>query len=58
MDIPFGDVSVVGFDNYVKDQFGKVGITTYEIDVKEMAKGRFISFIIRLEMLTTQPEYS
>lgn len=33
-----GDVSVVGFDNYVKDQFGKVGITTYEIDMKEMAK--------------------
>lgn len=32
------DVSVVGFDNYVIDQFGKVGITTYEINMKEMAK--------------------
>lgn len=31
------DISVVGFDNYVIDQFGSVGITTYEIDIKEMA---------------------
>lgn len=31
------DVSIVGFDNYVSDQFGGVGITTYEINTKEMA---------------------
>ncbi|HIU75889.1 MAG TPA: LacI family DNA-binding transcriptional regulator [Candidatus Pelethocola excrementipullorum] len=33
-----GDVSVVGFDNYVADQFGEIGITTYEINTKEMAR--------------------
>lgn len=32
------DVSVVGFDNYVADQFAGIGITTYEIDTKEMAR--------------------
>lgn len=32
------DVSVVGFDNYVTDQFAGIGITTYEIDTREMAK--------------------
>lgn len=32
------DISVVGFDNYVTDQFAGVGITTYEINTKEMAK--------------------
>ena len=32
------DVSVIGFDNYIPDQFGGVGITTYEINTKEMAK--------------------
>ena len=31
------DVSVVGFDNYVSGQFSGVGLTTYEIDTKEMA---------------------
>lgn len=33
-----GDISVVGFDNYVADQFAGIGITTYEINTKEMAK--------------------
>lgn len=32
------DISVVGFDNYVIDQFAEVGLTTYEINLKEMAK--------------------
>lgn len=32
------DVSVVGFDNYIADQFGGIGITTYEINTKEMAR--------------------
>lgn len=31
------DVSVAGFDNYVLDQFSGIGLTTYEIDTKEMA---------------------
>lgn len=33
-----GDISVVGFDNYLVDHFEDVGITTYEINTREMAK--------------------
>ncbi len=33
-----GDVSVVGFDNYINDQFAGIGITTYEIDTDAMAR--------------------
>lgn len=32
------DISIVGFDNYVLEQFGNIGITTYEINTKEMAR--------------------
>ncbi|MGN0395792.1 MAG: substrate-binding domain-containing protein [Coprococcus sp.] len=32
------DISVVGFDNYVPDQMLGIGITSYEINMKEMAK--------------------
>ncbi len=32
------DISVAGYDNYVNDQLTKVGITTYEINIKDMAK--------------------
>lgn len=32
------DISVVGFDNYLNDQFAGVGITTYEINTREMAR--------------------
>lgn len=32
------DVSVIGFDNYIPDQFGSVGLTTYETNIREMAK--------------------
>lgn len=39
------DISVVGFDNYVTDQFAGIGITTYEIDTKEMAR-RAVHIII------------
>ncbi len=33
-----GDISVVGFDNFLNDPFPKIGITTYAIDTREMAK--------------------
>lgn len=33
-----GDVSIVGFDNYMPDQFGGIALTTYDIDTKEMAR--------------------
>lgn len=32
------DISVVGFDNYIHPGICSVGITTYEVDVKEMAR--------------------
>lgn len=32
------DVSVVGFDNFLFPSLSNVGITTYEVDMKEMAK--------------------
>lgn len=32
-----GDVSVVGYDNFLFPQIGGVDITTYEVDIREMA---------------------
>lgn len=32
------DISVIGFDNHIPDQLGTVGLTTYEINTREMAK--------------------
>lgn len=32
------DISVVGFDNYIHPGICDVGITTYEVDIKEMAR--------------------
>ncbi|MGN0405820.1 MAG: substrate-binding domain-containing protein [Bariatricus sp.] len=43
------DISVVGFDNYVTDQFAGIGITTYEIDTKEMARRAVHIIIHKLE---------
>lgn len=43
------DVSVTGFDNYVTDQFGEIGITTYEIDTKKMARRAVHIMIHKIE---------
>ncbi len=32
------DISVAGFDNFVTERFGDVGLTTYEINTREMAR--------------------
>lgn len=32
------DISVVGFDNYLNPEMSSIGITTYEVDLKGMAK--------------------
>lgn len=32
------DISVVGFDNFVTERFQDIGLTTYEINTKEMAR--------------------
>ncbi len=48
------DVSVVGFDNFINEAFPQIGITTYEINTKEMA-GRAVHILLhKLE----NPEYS
>lgn len=39
------DISVVGFDNFVTDQFADIGLTTYEINTREMAR-RTVHIII------------
>ena len=32
------DISVVGYDNFIYPGMCDVGITTYEVDIKEMAR--------------------
>lgn len=39
------DISVVGFDNFITDQYADVGLTTYEINTREMAR-RTVHIII------------
>lgn len=43
------EISVVGFDNFVTDQFAGIGITTYEINTKEMAKRAVHILIHKIE---------
>lgn len=42
------DISVVGFDNYQFPDTGGIGITTYEVDVSEMAKSAIRMLIAKL----------
>lgn len=46
------DISVVGFDNYVFNQVTKIGFTTYEVDIKYMAK---VSVDIAINKVSRQP---
>lgn len=48
------DVSVAGFDDYLQDPFSPIGITTYAINTKEMARKVVHILIHKLE----NPEYS
>ncbi len=41
------DVSVVGFDNYLYPGLCDIGITTYEVDIREMAR-RSLSILTRI----------
>ena len=43
------DVSVVGFDNYVTGETTGIGITTYEIDIREMARRAVHIMVHKLE---------
>lgn len=40
------DISVVGFDNYIYPGLCKIGITTYEVDIREMTK-RCLSMLLK-----------
>lgn len=48
------DISVVGFDNYVSDQFAGIGITTYGIDTREMAKKAVQILLEKMESPSSQ----
>lgn len=48
------DVSVVGFDNYINEPFPKIGITTYAINTREMARRAIHILIHKLD----NPDYS
>lgn len=43
------DVSVVGYDNYLYPGLCDVEITTYEVDIKEMAKGAINALLKKLD---------
>ncbi|MCH5274614.1 MAG: LacI family DNA-binding transcriptional regulator [Lachnospiraceae bacterium] len=43
------DISVVGYDNYLYPGLCDVEITTYEVDIREMAKGAIRTLIKKLE---------
>lgn len=42
------DVSVVGFDNYLFPGICKIGVTTYEVDTKEMARVAVVVLIKKM----------
>lgn len=43
------DISVVGFDNYIYPGLCEVGITTYEVDIKEMARRAIHNIVKKIE---------
>ncbi len=51
-DVP-EDVSIVGFDNFINEPFPKIGITTYAINIKEMARRSIHILLHKLE----NPDY-
>jgi DNA-binding LacI/PurR family transcriptional regulator len=44
------DISVVGFDNYLYPGLSEIGITTYEVDMKEMARRTIKRLLQRIEI--------
>ncbi len=48
------DVSVAGFDNFINEPFPKIGITTYAINIREMARRSVHILLHKLE----NPDYS
>lgn len=43
------DISVVGYDNYLYPGLSDVEITTYDVDIKEMAKGAIDTLLKKLD---------
>lgn len=43
------DVSVVGYDNYLYPELSDIGITTYEVDIREMAKSAIRLLLKKLD---------
>lgn len=49
-----GEISIVGFDNFINDQIPKGNITTYEIDVKQMVTHTVMLLLHKIE----NPDYT
>lgn len=52
------DISVVGYDNYIYPGLCEVAITTYEVDIKEMAKRAIHILIKKIEQNNYRPGIS
>ncbi len=50
-----GDVSIVGFDNYLYPGLCDIGITTYDVNVKEMANAGITILIDRINSVSHKP---
>lgn len=49
------DISVVGYDDYLYPEYGDSKITTYSVDMGEMAKIALSCMIKRIENISTEP---
>lgn len=49
------DVSVVGYDNYIYPGICEIGITTYEVDLGEMAKRTVAVLLNKLQNQAATP---
>lgn len=49
------DISVVGFDNFLYPGLCETGITTYEVDIKEMARRAVHNLIKKMEDVNYKP---
>lgn len=52
------DISVVGFDNYLYPGLCEIGITTYEVDMKEMARKVIHNIVKKMENSNYKPGMS
>ncbi len=49
------DISVVGFDNYLYPGLSDIGITTYDVNVREMVKKSISILLDRINHVKIKP---